>query len=351
MKVSIVIPTLNAATALDECLKAIRLQNFPQDNIEIIIADAGSSDETRAVATRYHVTRIVDNPLKTAEAGKSVGIAASTGDVIALIDSDNILPDASWLTQMTVPFEDPSIFATEPIAYSARVTDSSLTRYFAALGMNDPLCLFIGNYDRICAITRRWTGCHLKTTRIQTVSGVTYTKILPDSSLNLPTIGANGFIFRRTILPSVNAAPYFFDIDVASEAYHAGCGSIAKVDTSIIHLYCSTLKDFARKQNRRITDFLYFNKEKSRTYTWKPHILRGPVLMGLSAVTVLPLLIQQILLLFHAPKGSRLATLWHLPVVYSTLFIYARAIIKKALGIKVTPANRSTWQQVGSKAN
>ena len=351
MKVSIVIPTLNAAPALDECLKAIRLQDFPQDDIEIIIADAGSSDDTRAVANRYHVTRIIDNPLKTAEAGKAVGISISTGDVIALIDSDNILPDSSWLVQMTAPFEDSTIFATEPIRYSARTTDSSLTRYFAALGMNDPLCLFTGNYDRFCAITKRWTGCSLKTTRVQTSSRVTYTQILPDPSVNLPTIGANGFIFRKKILSSVHAAPYFFDIDVASEAYHAACGSIAKVETSIIHLYCSTLKDFVRKQNRRITDFLYFNKEKSRTYTWKPHILRGPALMSLSAITILPLLIQQLLLLIHSPKGSRLATLWHLPVVYSTLFIYARAVIKKALGLNVMPADRATWQQVGSKAN
>ena len=157
MFLSVVIPTLNSEKTLAECLAAIRAQSLPRDSYEIVIADAGSSDRTRAIAREYGVETVTDNPLKTGEAGKTAGIKAAKGDVIALIDSDNILPDPHWLERMLAPFADPDILATEPLEYTCRREDPSLTRYFALLGMNDPICLFTGNYDRISAVTGRWT--------------------------------------------------------------------------------------------------------------------------------------------------------------------------------------------------
>jgi len=44
--VSIVIPTLNAAEVLENCLKSISEQDYPKDNLEIIIADGGVFQKT-----------------------------------------------------------------------------------------------------------------------------------------------------------------------------------------------------------------------------------------------------------------------------------------------------------------
>ena len=44
LKISVVTPTLNAASVLEAELESIRSQNYPQDKIEIIIADGGSTD-------------------------------------------------------------------------------------------------------------------------------------------------------------------------------------------------------------------------------------------------------------------------------------------------------------------
>ena len=158
MRLSIVIPVLNSEQTLPECLAAIRGQTLPRTDYEIVLADAGSTDRTLEIAHEAGVDVIVPNPLRTGEAGKTAGIKAAHGEIIALVDSDNILPDAGWLERMLAPFADPEIVATEPIAYTSRPQDPALTRYFALLGMNDPICLFTRNYDRICAITGRWTG-------------------------------------------------------------------------------------------------------------------------------------------------------------------------------------------------
>ena len=88
MFLSIVIPTLNSEKTLGICLAAVRAQSFPKDGYEIVIADAGSSDRTLEIAKEFVVDTITSNPLKTGEAGKTAGIKAAKGDIIALVDSD-----------------------------------------------------------------------------------------------------------------------------------------------------------------------------------------------------------------------------------------------------------------------
>jgi len=336
LSVSFVIPTLNSAKTLEACLAAILSQRISRAEYEIVIADAGSTDETVKIARRMGVDKVVENRLKTGEAGKASGIKAATGDLIALVDSDNILPDERWLELMTGPFRDPDIVASEPVEYTARREDPALTRYFALLGMNDPLCLFTGNYDRTCAVTGKWTGLDVH----QQDMGEYLKLALTEETL--PTIGANGFVFRRSLLAHVAWAPYFFDIDVMHQAVRAGFGCVAKVKTGIVHLYCSKLGDFARKQRRRIRDFLFFAQEKQRTYPWNRQKKAGVVRFALSTVLVFPLVVQAVSGFCRRPDW---AWLYHVPVCWITLWVYGVGALRKVLGLKQAPVARDTWQK------
>ena len=334
--VSVVIPTLNAARTLGECLASIREQDYPRDRLELVVADAGSTDGTLDIAAKYEVDTIAENPLKTGEAGKSAGIEQARGEIIALIDSDNILPDSSWLRSMTAPFQDPEIVGSEPLEYTRRDKDPALTRYFAMLGMNDPVCLFLGNYDRYSAVTGRWTGL-----QVDEDDRGDYIKVAL-SLAALPTIGANGFMIRRSILESVNWSPYFFDIDVIAEAINAGHRHVAKVKTGIVHLYCSTLRDFARKQDRRVCDFLHFSRERERSYPWQQQSRGGILMFCAYTVLVIPLLIQ---MLRGASRRRDWAWLYHVPVCWITLGVYGWNAIAKTIGMQRGPKSREGWTQ------
>ena len=337
MFLSIVIPTLNSSGTLGECLAAIRSQTLPREEYEIVVADAGSSDNTREIAHEYGVDRIVDNPLKTGEAGKTAGIKAAKGDVIALIDSDNILPDANWMERMLAPFSDKEIIASEPIEYTCRASDPLFTQYFALLGMNDPICLFTGNYDRICAITGKWTGLDVR----QEDCG-DHLKVRLGSDA-LPTIGANGFVFRRSLLDGVKWDPYLFDIDILCDRIRQdGAVYVAKVKTGIVHLYCPRLRDFVRKQRRRIRDFLYFAQQKERSYPWNRQRKCGIALFCVESALVLPLLWQ---MLRGAIRRPNRAWLYHVPACWITLWVYGTSAILRALGAKQAPVDRSYWQK------
>jgi len=93
-----VVPTYNSAKTLTSCLDSIKTQDY-QGNIEIIIADGGSTDNTLEIAQKY-TDKIYPNPLKTGEAGKAAGVKHAKNEIIALIDSDNILPSRDWLSRM-----------------------------------------------------------------------------------------------------------------------------------------------------------------------------------------------------------------------------------------------------------
>jgi len=334
-RVSVVIPTLNSAATLQACLRSIAAQDMPRGHYEIVVADAGSSDDTRAIAIANGADKVVENQLKTGEAGKAAGIQASAGELIALVDSDNILPGTDWLSRMTAPFADPAVVASEPLAFTVRAEDPALTRYFALLGMNDPLCLFTKNYDRVCGITGRWTGLDV----VQVDRGDYLELTLSEQAL--PTIGANGFVFRRSLLSHVAWQPYFFDIDVMHQAVRAGYVRVAKVKTGIVHLYCARLSDFARKQRRRIRDFLFFAQEKQRTYPWDRQKKSGVVLFGLSTLLVFPLIVQTLRGFLRKPDR---AWLYHVPVCWVTLWMYGSATVLKAAGFKQAPVKRDAWQ-------
>jgi len=182
---------------------------------------------------------------------------------VCLLDSDNILPYPNWLNLMMKPFDEEEIVASEPIEYIYRREDNVINRYCTLVGVNDPICIFTGNYDRLCRITNKWTQMPR-----EEIDKGDYLSIKFEAE-KLPTIGANGFFMRKHEMLESFEGDYLFDIDILYELLSKKPNlRIAKVKTGIIHLYCSDVKTFARKQNRRIKDFLYFNNTNGRKYKW-----------------------------------------------------------------------------------
>ncbi|TRZ43080.1 glycosyltransferase [bacterium] len=334
--ISVVVPTLNSGSVLEKCLRSISIQDYPKDKIEVIIADGGSTDQTLTISKKYHA-KIVNNSLKTGEAGKAIGVKTAKNDLIALVDSDNILPNDHWFRDLVFPFEDKEIIVSEPIKYTYRKNDPYLTRYFALLGMNDPICLFIGNYDRFSYITNKWTGL-----RFPEENREKYLKV----TLNhepIPTIGANGTLFRREVLQdAIEDSNYLFDIDILIKLIRAkGSVKIAKVKTGIIHTFVEAdAGKFFRKQLRRMNDMSFHKSKKNREISWEGSFLPKIFLFITECLFIFPILIQMLVGFLRKPD---IAWLFHPIACYSTLFIYTFAWLKG----KVIPheSSRANWKQ------
>jgi glycosyltransferase involved in cell wall biosynthesis len=335
-KVSFLIPTLNAEKVLETCLNSIAAQDYQKENIEIVIADGGSTDATLTVAKKYGAI-IVKNPLKTAESGKMVALKTATGEFCALVDSDNELPNKMWLQNMIKPLlTHPEALGSEPLSYTLRSTDGFITRYCALIGMNDPLVHFLGNYDRINLLTQKWTETPHTEQDFPTYLLVTFNKA------GIPTIGANGTVFRTQFLKSRAIGDYLFDVDVlAGTLDKEGEIKFIKVKEGIIHSYCeSDVKKFATKQRRRVKDFLYHKDKGNRTYPWNKTNYFGYIKFILSCVTVLPLIWQTIV---GYLRKKDTAWFFHPIACEITLWEYGTGVLRGFLS--KAELDRSNWRQ------
>lgn len=335
--ISIITPVYNSEAVIGECLEAIALQDYPKDKIEIIVPDGGSTDNTKKIIEsfkkRLNIT-ICDNPLKTGEAGKAVGVDKAKGEILALIDSDNIMPE-NYIRDMVEPFlKEPDIMGTEPLFFWYREKDKPLTKYFAMSGVNDPLCLFIGNYDKYSYITGKWTGFKLKTTDKEKYF------IVELDEKKIPTIGANGTFLKKEYVLKANYKPYMFDIDVVYDILKTGVIKFVKVKTGIIHIYSPTMASFIKKQSRRINDFMFFAKEKQRTYPWAKLPMGGIALFAIYCITVLPLLLQA---LAGFIRKRRWEWVFHPVVCWVTLFIYGITFVRAKITGKTAIKDRKNW--------
>jgi cellulose synthase/poly-beta-1,6-N-acetylglucosamine synthase-like glycosyltransferase len=95
--VSVVIPVKNGEGKLEHCLRALGQQSYPASLYEVVVADAASRDRTVEIA-RAAGARVVDNPRLNPSAGRNIGIAASRGSLIAVLD-DDCVPARDWLAR------------------------------------------------------------------------------------------------------------------------------------------------------------------------------------------------------------------------------------------------------------
>jgi len=315
------------------------MQDYPKEKLELVIADAGSTDGTLGIinkikdlsAIRY---KLIANELKTGESGKSVAIDASSGEILAFVDSDNAFEEVDWLKKMVLPFQDKEIFASEVLYWEYNRNDSAVDRYCALTGINDPICLFLGNYDRWSFLTNRWTDMPLKNEEDKG----SYLKVTLDAE-NIPTMGANGFLIRKGILDSISYGPYYVDIDIMFELVKKGYTKIARPKIGIRHYFCDNIATYARKQNRRIKDYFYFKHKKMRTFEYRIKSFNF-VKFVVYTLLIFPLVFQS-LRGFFKKKDS--AWFFHPVACWITFLVYSFAAIQSFVNPQMV--SRKKWRQ------
>lgn len=88
-KVSVVIPTYNYGHYVCEAIDSVLNQSYP--NIEIVVVDDGSKDNTAELLKKYgKKINYIYQENKGISAARNTGICHSTGEFIAFLDSDDI---------------------------------------------------------------------------------------------------------------------------------------------------------------------------------------------------------------------------------------------------------------------
>jgi glycosyltransferase involved in cell wall biosynthesis len=89
-RVSIAMPAYNEEAYIEACIASVQAQDYPAEQIEILIADGRSTDRTREILARLAEAdpriRVVDNPARLQAAGLGLLVKEAAGDIIVRMD-------------------------------------------------------------------------------------------------------------------------------------------------------------------------------------------------------------------------------------------------------------------------
>ena len=126
--VSVIIPVKDREEELLRCLGSLRRLTFPQDNLQIIVVDDGSSDSSAHVAQLAGAEVVPSGGTGLGPAAaRNAGAAHARGDILAFIDSDCTASEG-WLTELLPVFKDPAVTAVGGLV-DGMCTESAIDRY------------------------------------------------------------------------------------------------------------------------------------------------------------------------------------------------------------------------------
>ncbi|RWY57309.1 glycosyltransferase family 2 protein [Mucilaginibacter gilvus] len=106
LKISIITVCYNAESTIERCIQSVINQYY--SNIEYIIIDGGSSDATTGIIDRYkgQIQRVVSEPDKGMYDAMNKGIAMATGQVVGMLNADDVFTDNSVAGTIAAAFAE-----------------------------------------------------------------------------------------------------------------------------------------------------------------------------------------------------------------------------------------------------
>lgn len=255
-KITFTVPTYNASSDLKKCLEGIRKQDYPQEKIEIIIADGGSSDDTVEVARGFGA-KVLDNPKKLSEFGVPIAIQKATGDLVVSLATDNELCSDIWIRKMIQPFVvDEKVCAVWGKLISSE-EDARINKYYELI-QSDPFTFFMN----------RNLDMYLRTAEQKEGDTCLYFSFYAKEDYPLPW-GANGIAYRTDIIQDIwKIGEYLGDNDAFQCMIESGKNKVAYIPSlNVYHHTVRSLPHWISKWKRNyIKHFL--TKRRTRNLNW-----------------------------------------------------------------------------------
>lgn len=139
IRISVVIPSYNAASTLSRTLESLDTQTLERDDYEVFIVDDGSTDGSEELVGAYPHFHLISQQNSGPGAARNNGTRRASGEIIAFTDADCVLPP-DWLERNLLLHEQhPEIDAmcgsvrpATPLPYGSSILADHLCSWFNA---------------------------------------------------------------------------------------------------------------------------------------------------------------------------------------------------------------------------
>ena len=317
--ISVIIPTFNSESRISACLESIQNQELQDFDIELIIIDDKSTDNTISKINQYKFNnvKIFYSGMNDIELSKWIGLSNCNGQYIFFLDDDNYLCDKNQL------FTSANYLARNPLtkgvqSWKFHYSDnlSLADKYASIYGINDPFVYYLRKQDKISYFDNEWT-----------LSG----KIINESdsfllvefeTSEIPTIGSQGFMCRSKDINLDNKSK-FYHMDFAIENVNDNKIQICLLKNSVLHLHAKSLKIFLRKIKRNISLFYVNQNQRQYKYNLKiSQVIKSALTLGTFIIPA-----YDSFKMFY--RTRKLASLIHPFVCFFTIIIYIKVSLSQ----------------------
>lgn len=256
LKFTISVPTLNSAKHLERCLTSIANQDYPKELVEIVIADAGSTDQTLAIARKY-TDLIFDNKLKLGEYGTQLAAKNATGDLFVVFAADNGLVGNDWLKKVSTIFQkDPDLSCVWGKMIASK-DDPRIMRYYELI-QSEPLAQFLNHNLQY----------YLKRSKKEISSGIEFKSFQVDPKRPL-CWGANGLVYRLKCVRGLYLKEgYTGDNELFQYMVERGFKIVAySFSLNIYHHTVNSVRHWVSKWKRNYTQ-IFLKTRRERRIDW-----------------------------------------------------------------------------------
>ena len=325
VSVSIIIVSKNDSKNLEACLWHLNKQDYPKSQIEILVIDGGSTDNSRLVAKKFNANFIDGGYSNNQEARRYIGYQLAKNKILLYLDTDNFLVMQNVLKSILKVFDDSEVACSFTRWYGYTRKLNLVDRYFALLGGNDPVAYYLGKNDR-CSYGE--FNLPRGATLIKQAHGVDYVKFDIE---NLPTIGCNGFAVRKTVFDKLELkSPLnFYHTDVHVDLISKNPNLIyAIVGSEIVHASGLSLMRCIKKRisykSIHSNDFSKFRRYKVFNKDKKEDIVRL-IFVNMLVLTVAPLILFSI---YKIIRTGKYEWIMHSLMTTGMVFGYSISIVK-----------------------
>ena len=131
-RATVIVPTYNGAGRIGRCLGAL-LQQIAGEDIEVLVIDDGSNDDTASVCQSFAGVRVISQSNAGPAAARNRGAQEARGRIVLFTD-DDCVPFPNWMQAMLLPFSDPEIVGVKGVY---QTTQPQLTARFVQIEYED----------------------------------------------------------------------------------------------------------------------------------------------------------------------------------------------------------------------